>query len=169
VDRATWTRRLADTVEQRPLPSLGWGALAFVAFLAALIGGLILTIVLTGVFSSLTLGGLAAMVVGAGLLSIAALVIGYIGFTAYVAEGIVAFVAGRWLLRRALPAWAERPAVPLAVGLVLYVILSAIPWLNTLVGMAVVLLALGALWLWGRSKLGRASPTPAPVVGLQPA
>lgn len=164
-----WTRRLADTVEERPLPSLGWGAVAFVGFIVAVVGLLILTIVLTGIFGTLTLGGLAGMAVGAGLVGVAALIIGYIGFSAYVAQGIVAFVAGRWLLRRTVPAWAERPAAPLAVGLVLYVILSAVPWLGTLVVLAVVLLALGALWLWGRAALGRTRPTPQPFAGLQPA
>ena len=53
----------------------------------------------------------------------------------------------------------------LLVGLVVYVVLRAIPGLGTLVGWLVVLLALGAPWEWGR-KLLRHSP-PISTAGLQ--
>jgi len=162
-----WTRHLADRLEAQPLPSLGWGAVAFVAFIAALLGILILTIILAVIFGFLTLGGLVAMIVSLGVLAGAGMVIGYIAFAAYLAEGIVAYMAGRWLLRRTQPAWAEQPVVPLVIGLVLYVLLSAIPWLGWLVGMLVVLLALGTLWSWGRATFIHTRPTP--IAGLQPA
>ncbi|HEU5099300.1 MAG TPA: hypothetical protein VFU22_09790 [Roseiflexaceae bacterium] len=164
-----WTRRLVDSVEARPLPDLGWGLVAFVAFVAAVAGILVLTIVLAIAFGYLTLGGLVALIVGLGLLINATLVIGYIAFVGYVAAIVVAFMAGRWLLRKFQPAWAEQPIVPLAIGLILYVILTAIPWLGTLIGLLVALLALGALWDWGRATIGRQRPRATPVVGLQPA
>jgi cytoskeletal protein CcmA (bactofilin family) len=164
-----WTKRMADSIETRPLPSMGWGVIAFLAFLAGVIGLVIATVVLAILFGYLTLGGLVALVISVGLLMNATLVVGYIAFTAYLAEIVVAFVAGRWLLRRAQPAWLEQPFAPLALGLVVYVALSAVPWLGTIVGLVVVLLGLGALWQWGRAIVGRGRPTPAPVVGLQPA
>jgi cytoskeletal protein CcmA (bactofilin family) len=162
-----WTRHLADRLEAQPLPSLGWGVVAFVAFIAALLGILILTIILAIIFGFLTLGGLVAMIVSLGVLASAGMVIGYIAFATYLAEGIVAYMAGRWLLRRTLPAWAEQPVVPLVIGLVLYVVLSAISWLGWLVGTLVVLLALGTLWSWGRATFIHTRPTP--IAGLQPA
>lgn len=164
-----WMGRMSDMVEERLLPSLGWGAVALFAFIGVLVGVLVLTILLTSLFGSLTLGGLAGMTMGTGLLGIFALILGYIGFSVYVAEGVVAYTAGRWLLRRVLPAWAEHPAAMLGVGLVLYIVLSAVPVLGAFVGLAVVLLALGALWLWARSLFRRAHPTPPPAVSLQPA
>jgi cytoskeletal protein CcmA (bactofilin family) len=165
----TWTRRMADSVETRPLPSLAWGIVAFVAFVASSIALLVLTIALAIALGYLTLGGLVALIVSLGLLIDAALVVGYIAFVTYVAAIVVAFMAGRWLLRKTQPAWAERPIVPLAVGLILYIVLTAIPWLGTLVGLLVALLALGALWDWGRATIQRQRPRPTPVVGLQPA
>jgi cytoskeletal protein CcmA (bactofilin family) len=164
-----WTRRMADSVEARPLPSLAWGVVAFVAFVAAVIAILIFTIALAIAFGYLTLGGLSALVIGLGLLANAALVLGYITFVGYVAAVVVALMAGRWLVQKAQPAWAELPLVPLAVGLVLYVALIAIPWLGPLVGLLVTLLALGALWEWGRATIQRGRPSATPVVGLQPA
>jgi len=164
-----WTRRLADSVEAKPLPTFGWGLVAFVAFVAAVLGILIMTIILAIIFGYLTLGGLVAMSIGLGMLANAALVIGYIAFVAYVAEIIVGYMTGRWLLQRTQPAWLERPIIPLALGLTLYVILSAIPWLGALVGLFVTVLGLGALWEWGRQTFTRPRATPTAVPQLQPA
>lgn len=165
-----WTRRLSDTVQARPLPSLGWGLVAFITFVAVLIAILILTIILAIIFGVLTLGGLVAMVIGMSLTINAALAIGYIAFVSYVAQIIVGSMAGRWLLQRTQPAWAEQPIIPLVLGLILYVILAAIPWLGPLVCLLVALLGLGALWEWGRATFWHTRSTmPAPVSGLQPA
>jgi hypothetical protein len=164
-----WTRRLADSVEAEPLPDLAWGLVAFVTLVAAVIAILILTIVLAIAFGFLKLGGLVALIISLGLLINAALVISYIAFAGYIAAIVVAFMAGRWLLRKTQPAWAEQPIVPLVIGLIVYIILTAIPWLGTLIGLAVTLLALGALWNWGRATIQHQRPTPAPMIGLQPA
>ena len=164
-----WVRRMAAGVESRPLPSLGWGLVAFVAFVAAMIAILVLAIALAIGFGYLTLGGLAGLIISVGLLSDAALVIGYIAFAGYIAVIIVAFMAGHWILQQAQPTWAERPLVPLALGLIVYVLLSAIPWLGTLISLLVTLLALGALWEWGRAAFRHLRPTSTPMVGLQPA
>jgi len=48
-------------VEAQPPPTLGWGAVAFVAFIAAMLSIVILTIILAIIFGSLTLGGLVAI------------------------------------------------------------------------------------------------------------
>lgn len=164
-----WTRRLADNVETKPLPTLGWGLVAFVAFIAAVLGILIATIILAIIFGYLTLGGLVGMIISVGLLANATLVIGYIAFAAYIAQIVVSYMAGRWLLQHTQPAWVEWPIVPLALGLVLYVILRAIPVLGTLVGLFVVVLGLGALWEWGRATFTRPRARPTVIRELQPA
>ena len=73
--------------------SLAWGR---VAFIAAVIAILILTIMITIAFGSLTLGGLAALAVGLGMLTDATMVIGYVACVGYVAAIVVASIAGRW-------------------------------------------------------------------------
>lgn len=164
-----WLSGLANTVEQRPLPSLGWGLLAFGAFIVALISVVVATIALAVIFGYLTLGGLVAMIVGVGLLLNGALIVGYIAFAAYIAEAVIALAAGRWLLRQARPAWAEQPLAPLALGLAVYVLLRAVPVLGAVLALLVMLVGMGALWQWGRASYRRGQPTPAPLVGLQPA
>jgi cytoskeletal protein CcmA (bactofilin family) len=165
----TWTRRLADSVEAQPLRSLAWGLVAFIALVVAMIMILILTIALAVMFGYLTLGGLAAMIVGLGMLVDVTLVLGGIAYLSFVAQVVIAYMAGRWLLQKVQPAWAERPVVPLAVGLIVYVMLRAVPGLGTLVGWLVVLLALGALWDWAQTTLQRGHTTPTSKIGLQPA
>src|SRR5205085_6447309 len=121
------------------------------------------------IFGYLTLGGLVAMIVSLGVLLNAALVVGYIAFVAYMAQIVVSCMAGRWLLQRTQPAWAERPIIPLVVGLILYVILTAIPWLGGFVGLLVALLGMGALWDWGRATFFHTRSTTTRMSGLQPA
>jgi hypothetical protein len=162
-----WTRRMADTVQARPLRSLGWGLVAFVAFVATTILIMIVTIALAVMFGYLTLGGLAAMIVGLGMLLNVTLVLGCVAYLSFVAQVLIAYMAGRWLLQKVQPAWAERPVVPLAIGLIVYIVLRAIPGLGTLVGWLVVLLALGALWDWGQKIIQGGRPTST--AGLQPA
>jgi hypothetical protein len=85
-----------------------------------------------------------------------------------VAEIIIGYMAGRRLLQRTQPAWVEKPMAPLALGVILYVILSAIPVLGTLVGLLVAVLGLGALWQWGRATFVRARARPTAIRQLQP-
>jgi hypothetical protein len=129
---------------------------------------LILTIALAVMFGYLTLGGLAAMIVGLGMLVNVTLVLGGIAYLGFVAQVVIAYMAGRWLVQKVQPAWSERPIIPLAVGLIVYVILRAVPGLGTLVGWLVVLLALGALWEWGRKILQRSPPPSTSMTGFQP-
>jgi cytoskeletal protein CcmA (bactofilin family) len=166
----TWTRGLADTVERRPLPSLGEGLLAFGALVATLIGVLIVTIALAVLFGKLTLGGLAAMIVFVGLLFNGVAILGAIAFLAYIAEIVVGLLAGRWILRRLRPAWAEQPLAPMALGVVLYIALRAIPVVGGLLALVVGLFAMGALWEWVRAVYRQIRPLPpAPSASLQPA
>jgi hypothetical protein len=166
----SWTTRMSETVSQQPLPSLGWGVVAFGAVFVAVVGILFVSIVLAIIFGYLTLGGLAALFVFVGLVLNGALILSLIAFCAYIAEVVVGFVAGRWLLQRVQPAWAEQPLAPLALGIVLYVALRAIPVVGGLVALVVALLGLGALWTWTRVTFRRMRPAaPTPIGGLQPA
>jgi len=82
---------------------------------------------------------------------------------AYVTKVVVSFLGGRLILARLKPDWAEGRIWPLAVGVVLFVVITAIPILGGLVKLVVVLLGLGALWLLGRDvyRQRRAAPVEA--------
>src|SRR5581483_9685826 len=61
-----WTRKLADTVQERPLPSLGWGFVALVAFIGAAIAVPVATVLLAIAFGVVTLGNRAGPIVAGG-------------------------------------------------------------------------------------------------------
>src|ERR671917_2658691 len=145
-----WIRRRAGTVLDRPLASLGWGVLGLVAFLALGVAILLATLVLAVILGLLTLGGLVALIVVLGLLAEVVLVLAFWIFTNYLAQIVVSFLAGLLLVEAVRPGRGSGRVLPLGVGLILYVILRAVPVLGPLVGLAVVLLGLGALfhWVW---------------------
>jgi cytoskeletal protein CcmA (bactofilin family) len=158
-----WVRRRAGTVLDRPVASLGWGVLGLVAFLALGVAILLATLVLAVILGLLTLGGLVALIVVLGLLAEVVLVLAFWIFTNYLAQIVVSFLAGLLLVEAVRPGGGSGRVLPLVVGLILYVILRAIPVLGALVGLAVVLLGLGALfhWIWAKLRRGRAAPPPA--------
>jgi cytoskeletal protein CcmA (bactofilin family) len=160
-----WIRRLAGTVLDRPLGSLGWGLLGLIAFLVLGIAILLATILLAVIFGLLTLGGLVALCVVVGLLAEVVLGLVFWISTGYLAQIVVSFLAGLLFVEAVRPGQGTGQRVlPLVVGLILYVILRAIPVLGPLVGLVVVLLGLGALSNWVWTKLRHSRPAQPPSV-----
>jgi hypothetical protein len=82
---------------------------------------------------------------------------------AYITKVVVSFLGGRLILARLKPDWAEGRIWPLVVGVVLFVVITAIPVLGWLVNRVVELLGLGALCLLGYDiyRQRRAAPVEA--------
>ena len=144
------------------LPSLGWGVVAYAAFFFVLLLAIIGMIVGGLLFGVLTLGGLAGTVIWLGILSLFALILGFVLVTSFVAKIVFGQALGRWLLSRTNSALAEHRFWPMIIGVLITVVVIAllsfplIPgFLGWLLNIAVVLLGLGALWLWGRERMAR--------------
>jgi cytoskeletal protein CcmA (bactofilin family) len=156
----SWTEKATGALQAKPLPSLGWGVVSIAAFALALLVILIVTIIVAVVLGVITLGGLAGTTAWTGALTMALLVFFFSIAVAYVTKVVVSVLGGRLILARLKPDWAEGRIWPLVVGVVLFVIITAIPILGWLLNLIVVLLGLGALWLLGRDvyRQKRASP-----------
>lgn len=163
----SWTRHLGDTVQQKPLPSLVYGIIAFLLFVFGVLLIFGVTLFLALIFGLIRLGNLLPAILGVGFLADAALVIGYFIFTAYVPQVALSFLGGRWLLTRLQPAWTESRFWPLCIGLILFVILTVIPILGGIIGIVVTLLGLGALWLWVQILLSNRPNAPAMAAGIE--
>jgi hypothetical protein len=148
----------ADTLRGRPLLSLGWGVLALAIFAVMFVLVLALTILLAILFGFVTLGGLVATIIGAGVLVEVVLAVAFAVSVVFLAPIVVSFLVGRMLLRSSLPGGLGGRIVALVVGLAIYVVLRAIPILGAIVTLAVVLFGLGALcvWAWRVMRPGRA-------------
>ena len=153
-------REAATALRTRPWGSLGWGIVVTIAVFVVIPIVLIGVIVLDIILGRLGLGGLVASLTGLGLVSDAAILVGFLITALYITKVVFGFLTGRLLLERIQPRWAAGRVLPLVVGVVLFVIVRAIPYLGWLIGLIVTLLGLGALWLMGREALRRRRAAP---------
>jgi hypothetical protein len=118
-------------------------------------------------FGVLTLGELAGTIVWIGVLSVFALILGFVLITSFIAKIVFGQALGRWLLVRANSSLAEHRFWPMIIGVVITVAVIAmfrfplIPGiLGALLNFAVILFGLGTLWLWGRERIARRPAAP---------
>jgi cytoskeletal protein CcmA (bactofilin family) len=143
----------SQMLREKPWPSLGWGVVTYAAFFFSLLV-LILAMILAGVvFGFLTLGGLSGTVIWLGILTLFALIVGFVLVTSFVTKIIIGLWGGKWILGRFNPDLAEHRVWPLVLGVAIVAILVALPFLGWLINLLVVLFGLGALWLIGRQAL----------------
>jgi cytoskeletal protein CcmA (bactofilin family) len=144
---------LAEKVRGRPLPSLGWGVVAYAAFFFALLVLLVVVVLAGVIFGFLTLGGLAAAAVFAGLAIAGALIVAFVLVTAWLTKVTIGMLIGKLILNAARPGLGEHKIWPLLVGVPVVAVLVALPYIGWLFGVAVLFFGLGALWIWGRDAL----------------
>jgi len=155
----TWTRRMSDNLQSRPLASFGLGLAGIVGFVVLLIAipvGMIIVAIMAGLVK---LTSLIPVVIVLGLLGETSLVAGFWFFTTYLAEIVLGFFLGRWLLGRVNRPLGENRVLSLIVGVLLLALISIVPYLGPIVGWLAVLFGLGALVLWMFCKK---PPEPAP-------
>ncbi|MBI5291171.1 MAG: polymer-forming cytoskeletal protein [Chloroflexi bacterium] len=151
--------RLVEKARAAPLPAAGWG---FVTVVVGYIGAgfAALTILVAGILLGIvTLGGLAGTVFGVGFSGLGLAFAAFAALVSYGSKIVVSFLGGRLILQRLAPQYAERKFWPLAVGVVIYVILRAIPFLGWLFGVAVTIIGVGAMWLLFREWRASRSQT----------
>lgn len=155
-----WTRKLAGNVEAKPLPSLGWGLVVIAAFGTLMALLVVASVLLTVVFGLVTLGGLAGrFAVLGGIVTTAA------GFSfsilwRYLTTVVVGLLLGQLILRALKSPAEENRWLPMALGVIILVGTTAVPILGWLVKLAIVLLGLGGLWIWGFERFNQSRAVP---------
>jgi cytoskeletal protein CcmA (bactofilin family) len=151
-------RGAADAVRGRPLVSFGVGVLGFVGVVVALVLLVLVTVLVAVVLGLLGLGSLTGVTVFGGILVAAVVVFLLVLALVFAAPATVGLALGRLLVRgdgRSFLGWLGA----LALGVLVVVLVAAIPvvggWLEALL----VLLGLGALLLMARPgrRLGEPS------------
>ncbi len=145
----------AERIKSAPLASLGGGILSTAAFCFSLLVLFISMILGAMLFGVLTLKGISLVIVVLGLLTISALIFGFVLVVAFVAQIIVSTLGGQLILARVRPEMTEQKYWPLVVGVVIYALLAAIPVVGLFVWLIVTLFGLGALWYLGRQKFAK--------------
>ncbi|PPS43297.1 polymer-forming cytoskeletal protein [Chroococcidiopsis sp. TS-821] len=154
-----WIQSLAAIASSKPLPSLGWGIVTFLAVGIIAIAIAFVTFVLTAL-SAITLPVLIFPVLGLGTLANLTLIFGFLLFVMFVPQIVVSLLGGRWLIHKLQPSTSSNRFVSLAIGLLIFVLLTAIPVLGGLLHLITIFLGLGALWIWIRNNRDRAPTEP---------
>jgi cytoskeletal protein CcmA (bactofilin family) len=142
-------RGAADSARSRPLPSLGIGILGFIGVIVGLILLLLVTVLVAVVLGLLGLGSLTGVTVFGGLLVAAIVVFLFVLAIAFAAQAVVGLALGHLVLRgegRSFPSTLGA----LALGVLVVVLVAAIPFVGGWIEALLVLLGLGALLLMAR-------------------
>jgi cytoskeletal protein CcmA (bactofilin family) len=139
-------RGAADAARGRLLLSLGVGLLGFIGVIVGLILLVLVTVLVAIVLGLAGLGSLTGLTVYGGLLIVAIVVFLFVLAVAFAAQATVGLALGRLLLRgqgRSFGRWLGA----LALGVLVVVLVAAIPVVGGFLEALLVLLGLGALLL----------------------
>ena len=146
-------KSLVEKVYSRPGASLGWGVVAYAAFFFAVLVIIVAMIAGGVLFGVLTLGGLSGTIIWLGILTLFAMIVAFVLVTAFLTKIVVAWLGGKLILARFNPALAEHKVWPLVIGAALLSLIIALPFIGWLVGILVMFVGLGALWIWARERM----------------
>lgn len=157
----------AAALQAKPLPGLGWGLVSLVAAFFAVLVLIAVTVVAAILLGILTLGDLVGTIISGGLLAVGVFTFAFGVALSYLSQIVVSYLGGKLILSRLKPEWTVRPYLPFILGLIILVILAAIPYLGGVITFIVIVLGLGALWLLGMQWLRDRRLAPAPVAAAE--
>jgi carbonic anhydrase/acetyltransferase-like protein (isoleucine patch superfamily) len=140
-------RRVTAALAARPWSSLGWGCLAEIAVCIGVPVAVLVVIALAIIFGAVTLTQLLGAILGIGLSAVSLFAVLFGLVSIYVTKVVVAVRVGRIILGQTDRPAGERWFWPLLVGVILFVLLRAIPILGAIISFFVTLFGLGAIVL----------------------
>ena len=151
---------LSSELQEKPLPSLGWGLLmAFIVLPLGIMVGIALVVILTGFFRLVTFGDMTAAVLTLSSSLLGFLLVAYL-FVAYVvAKVVVGYWGGQFILSRTSmdPASNWTKLAFLALGMLIYEVLRAIPFFGFALAAVVMFFGVGVMCAyvldWRRGEL----------------
>lgn len=138
-------RAISTIANAQVLPGLGRGFVAWTAAVTLVFALFVVMFALAIPLGLLGLGQLAGIVVVATLLLIAALIFTLAVFSAFIADALVGFAVGRFLLERVTQPWARQPFWRLLIGATLVFALTLIPFVGGVLQFLVVIAGAGML------------------------
>ena len=158
-----WLRRFAESLRARPWPSLGWGFLSPFALVALVLIAVVVMALIVALLSYV-IGSAALITVLLGSLT-GTVVLGYLLVACYAGALISGYAVGELILARTGPGSGPRPLWAMLIGIVIVWVLTLIPVVGTIIGVALALFGLGAVWLAIRRPPG----APSALAQVEPA
>jgi hypothetical protein len=151
-------KKMADTVEQKPLPSAGYGSLVFIVGWAGAFAAGLAIVALAIILGIISLGGLGGITFWTGTTLLTAFLTAFVLMINLGSKVVIAYLVGNWLLQKMTKQTETNRFVALLLGVVIYVLLRAIPVFGWLIAMIVILLGLGAAWFYVQSLRKTVAP-----------
>ncbi len=156
--------RAASQVENKPLPSAGYGLVVVIAGYAAALAVGLAILVFGILIALLSLGGLSRAFFGVGFSGLALVVTIFTLLVSYGSKVVVSYLIGSVFMKKVAPQASHQAVWAMLIGVGIYTLVRSIPLIGWLIGVAATLAGLGAMWLVYRSgKTPAALAVPAPV------
>lgn len=139
--------RGAYRIRTSPWAALGWGLALFATGIVVLIIATAVIAAISMLFWALSLGALGTVTFTVGILSALLATAFYVFLVLFWSKLVAGFFIGRVILTAIAPRAAELKIVPMLLGVLVYLLLAAIPYLGWLVAVAATFAGLGAIWL----------------------
>ena len=146
---------VADKMRTETLQSGLWGLVVAFLFPLVVIIGVLTLIILVALLSVVSLFGLTSTAIQLGGLSIGAILAAFSLAAFFVTKIVFGYLVGAAILERTAPdffAGKWGAFTSLVLGVFLYEVVRALPLLGFIVAVMVILLGLGAIFLWLRDK-----------------
>jgi hypothetical protein len=138
-------------VQNKPLNSAGMGFVTILVGYAGAFLALFVIILIGIILGIISFGGLGGITITLGLSLLGAAITVFSVAVSLISKVIVAYLAGKWIYSKLAPNMSNT-VWPMVIGVVVYAVLRAIPFIGILIGLAATLLGVGAMWLLYRAK-----------------
>jgi hypothetical protein len=139
--------RGAHRLRVSPWAALGWGVAVLATGIVALILALAVIIALAMMFWALSLGALGALTFALGLVSVLLAGVVYVFLVLFCSKLVASFFVGQLILSLVSARAADTRAWCVLLGVLVYLLLAAIPYFGWLVAAAATFFGLGAIWM----------------------
>jgi hypothetical protein len=139
--------RSAQRLRISPWAALAWGVTVFATGIVALVLALAVVLALSMLFWVLSLGPLGSLTFAIGLFSVLLAAVLYVFLVLFCSKLVAAFFVGRLILAAISPRVADARAWCMLLGILVYLLLAAIPYLGWLAAVAATFFGLGAIWM----------------------
>jgi hypothetical protein len=145
--RPVWLKRWSAALRRQPLAGAGIGLVIYIVGFIAFMLLLVIFLALAIGLALLTLWELGLILGGITLSATGLAFYTFLLFVAFLSKIIVAYLVGSLILERVYPQGNEFRLWPFLLGLVLYLIICAIPVLGWVAALLATFLGLGAVWM----------------------
>jgi len=139
--------RGAFRLRTSPWAALGWGMTVFATGIVGLVLATLIVLAMSMLFWALSLGALGALTFTVGLFSILLAGAVYVFLVLFCSKLVAAFLIGRLILTPISPRAADTKVWCILLGVLVYLLLAAIPYLGWLAAVAATFFGLGATWM----------------------